>query len=123
MEQPVATSNQYALETEQVRDEIVQARELLPGVVLPDDVAALGLQLVGQLRIDSLRAEITMFEAARAYAAADGRSAVIPGDLLQVAPMALRLRRSEFIENYFVSRQPEEDEIAEVVATVLGKSV
>jgi hypothetical protein len=29
-------------------------------------------QLVQKLGIDSLRAEITMFEAARAYAAADG---------------------------------------------------
>ena len=61
--------------------------------------------------VDSLRAEITWFEAARAYAAADGRETVQASDLTTVAPMALRLRRSEFITEYFDRQKNEETEM------------
>jgi magnesium chelatase subunit I len=61
--------------------------------------------------IDSLRAEITWFEAARAYAAADGRPQVSSEDLQAVAPMALRLRRSQFMAEYFISQAGEEEEL------------
>ena len=61
--------------------------------------------------IDSLRAEITWFEAARAYAAADSRTEVNAEDLRAVAPMSLRLRRSVFINAYFEGQKGEEDEL------------
>ena len=54
-------------------EEIQSARSKLPGVILPDKVARPAIRLVHKLGIHSLRAEITWFEAARAYAAADGR--------------------------------------------------
>lgn len=94
---PRATVAQYALETELARDEIQAARELLPEVTIPQTVEAAGTQLVQHLGIDSLRAEITMFEAARAFAAADARREVLLDDLKVVAPMALRLRQSPFM--------------------------
>ncbi len=48
---------------------------------------------------------------ARAYAAADGRETVQASDLTTVAPMALRLRRSEFITEYFDRQKNEETEM------------
>jgi magnesium chelatase subunit I len=61
--------------------------------------------------VDSLRAEITWFEAARAYAAADGRDEVTADDLKAVAPMTLRLRRSSYMNEYFKGQQGEEKEL------------
>ena len=61
--------------------------------------------------IDSLRAEISWFEAARAYTAADSRDKVTPEDLQAVAPMTLRLRRSQFMAEFFSSQEGEEDEL------------
>jgi magnesium chelatase subunit I len=68
------------------------------------------------LGIDSLRAEITWFEAARACAAADNRSEVTQEDLQTVAPMALRLRRSIFIKEYFDNQAAEEEELMALAA-------
>ena len=108
---PRTTVTQYALETDQMAQEIQAARNLLPQVSLPDHIARLGLELIEQLKIDSLRAEITLFEAGRAHAAADGRDQVTGEDLHQVAPMALRLRRSEFMVEYLNQQNVEDEEI------------
>ena len=68
-----------------------------------------------QRGIDSLRAEITWFESARAYTAADGRDEVTNEDLKAVAPMALRLRRSHFMNEYFKGQVSEEKELASLL--------
>ena len=52
--------------------------------------------------------EISLFEAARAYAAADNRETVSMNDIRIVAPMALRLRSSKFITKYFDEHDKEE---------------
>ena len=36
-------------------------------------------------------------------------------DIIQIAPMTLRLRRSEFIKQYFVDQSSEEDEIRKAI--------
>ncbi len=105
----------YAEETMVARDEVQTARDLLYQVELPLDVAKIGLGLIEDFNITSLRAEITLFEAARALAAADNRNKVSVDDLRQVAPMALRLRRSKFIQEYFHDQTSEEDEIEEAL--------
>lgn len=107
--------NQYSLETSIAREEIQAAREQIPQVVLPNDVAQIGLNVVKKLGIDSLRAEISLFEAARAYAAADGRDQVNADDLREVAPMALRLRRSTYMQDFFTEREVEENEISHTI--------
>jgi magnesium chelatase subunit I len=84
-------------------------------VTIPDQVLNKGLELVHELRIDSLRAEITLFEAARAYAVLDGRYEVSVDDLCEVAPMALRIRRSTFMEKYLVEQLNEENEMKSVI--------
>ena len=116
---PRAFIAMYAEETMMAKQELQAARTLLPQVVLPDEVARQGLALIDGLKIDSLRAEITLFEAARAYAAADAREEVRPEDLRVVAPMALRLRRSEFMNAYFANQQGEEDEIRNLLTRFL----
>jgi len=73
------------------------------------------LELIERLNIDSLRAEITLFEAARAHAIADARLEVTPADLHVVAPLALRLRRSPFMENYFQQQDAEESELQKIL--------
>lgn len=109
---------QFSLETEQARQEIQEARQLLSQVELPEPVARQGLALVDRLKIDSLRAEITLFEAARAYAAADARKTVTPDDLRQVAAMALRLRRSDFMTQYVKQVANEDAEIESALQSV-----
>lgn len=106
------TVQQFAVETDIARDEIQSARDLLPRVVLPGLVAEKGLSIINDLGIDSLRAEITLFEAARAHAAADARDEVTITDLETVTLMALRLRRSRYIEEFFAERVSEDNEIS-----------
>jgi len=108
---PHGMASMYGSEMVAAAEEIQSARELLPKVNLPDRVARPAIKLVQKMGIDSLRAEITWFEAARAYAAADGRNKVSSEDLQAIAPMALRLRRSQFMTEYFSSQAGEEEEM------------
>jgi magnesium chelatase subunit I len=112
---PRRVVQEYAGETLWAQMEIQAARELLPQVILPDQVAQVGLAMVSSLKIDSLRAEIALFEGARAHAAADGRAEVSCDDLRVVAPMALRLRRSTFMSDFFAAQAAEENELQAIV--------
>lgn len=114
------TVAKFKPDTEIARIEIQEARSILDQVKLPDEVAHLGLLLINRLGIDSLRAEITLFEAARAYAVADGRLSVTPSDLQEVALMSLRLRRSSFITEYFQHQEAEDSEILHIQEEVLS---
>jgi magnesium chelatase subunit I len=89
---PRRMAAQFSDETELAQQEIQIARDVLPQVELPDDVAQLGLKLVERLKIDSLRAEIHA-----------------------VAPIALRLRRSEFMNEYFAEQASEEQQMFDLL--------
>jgi len=119
---PRRMAAQFAAETAQAQQEIQVARDLLSQVVLPEEVAKLGLKLVERLQIDSLRAEITLFEAARAHAIADGRLEVEPQDLYAVAPFTLRLRRSEFMVEYIATQASEEQQMLDLLNELLPDS-
>ena len=114
-------SNPYALaiawlaETRAAAQEIGTARARLPKVVLPLKVERLGLRWIRELKIDSHRTEMALFEAARAYAAADSRASVTEKDLRAVAPLALRHRQSDFMHGYFVQHDAEERRIRRVM--------
>ncbi|MBA3871716.1 MAG: hypothetical protein H0X30_21415 [Anaerolineae bacterium] len=110
-ETPSQFIRQWEPATAATRDEIILARELLKETTIADDAIALGLALVQRLDIDSHRAEYTMFEAARAHAAADGRDLANIQDIRAVAPMALRQRRSQFMVSFFNSQREEDDQI------------
>ncbi len=119
---PRMTAAEFADATDLVRLEIQEARDRLDEVRIDDTVAGLGLRLIERLDIDSLRAEITLFEAARAYAASDSRSEVAPEDLWAVSAMSLRLRRSRFMTEYFKDRQGEEGEIRDEIVRLASGS-
>ncbi|MCC6805148.1 MAG: ATP-binding protein [Anaerolineae bacterium] len=117
---PNAFVRQWELMTAETREEVMLARELLKETALSDEAVELGLTLVHGLDIDSHRAEYTMFEAARAYAAADGRDSATIADIRAVAPMALRQRRSEFMVNFFESQQAEDEQIRTRIDEIVG---
>lgn len=98
-------------ETHLAREDVIAARELLSQVELAPEARTVGLQLVQELGIDSHRAEFAMFEATRAYAAADGRALATVDDLRAVAPMALRQRRSQFMDEFFEAQSVEDGQI------------
>ena len=108
---PRQMAGQFSAEMEVAAAEIQAARERVKKVVLADQIARPAIELVQKMGIDSLRAEITWFEAGRAYAAADGREEVSLEDLKAVAPMALRLRRSQFMSEYFAGQSDEESQL------------
>jgi magnesium chelatase subunit I len=110
---------EYRNETNTAQIEVQIARDILPEVKIPEAVSKQGLDLIHSLKIDSLRAEITLFEASRAFAALDNRKVVESEDLQIIAPMALRMRRSAFIEKYFTDQIVEEKEIKNAVNDTL----
>jgi magnesium chelatase subunit I len=105
---PERLASLYADGTLALATEIEQAQKRLPTVTVGDAARDLGLQLIKQLQIDSNRAEITLFEAARAHAAADEREQVTPADIQAVALLALRQRQSPGLTKFF-QEQAEED--------------
>jgi magnesium chelatase subunit I len=119
---PHKVITEYAYETSLARKEIETARELINEVELPIEVATVGIALIQHLQIDSLRAEITLFEASRAYAAAEGRKVVNLKDIRTIAPLALRLRKSEFMTEYFKNRSKEDDELDSVLKIYIPES-
>lgn len=116
---PRSAIDAYYDETYEALNEITRARKLLAEVSLPDEIAHYGISLIQKLGIDSLRAEITLFEAARAYAAADNRLAVTAEDIRTVAPMSLRMRGSEFMRKYFLDQQQEDQAILKILDQVI----
>jgi magnesium chelatase subunit I len=106
--------------TAAAREEIILARELLKETTLASESLELGLTLVQDLDIDSHRAEFTMFEAARAYAASDGRDVANLADIRAVAPMALRQRRSPFMVSFFENQVEEDEQIRKRIDELIG---
>lgn len=108
---PTQFIRQWERATAEAREEIMLARELLKRTTLADQALDIGLKLVNHLEIDSHRAEYTMFEAARAHAASDGRDVADLRDIRAVAPMALRQRQSEYMVNFFKTQREEDQTI------------
>jgi magnesium chelatase subunit I len=119
---PRQMTGQFSAEMEAAASEIRSARELVQKVVLSDKIANPAIEMVQRMGIDSLRAEITWFESARAYAAADGRNEVTTDDLQMVAPMALRLRRSQFMNEYLKGQLSEEKELTSLLNSIGRKN-
>lgn len=114
--------NQHIASSAQVRQELQNARSRIYEADLPDEVERFGQNLIKELGIHSLRAEITLFEAARAHTVADGRDKVVIHDIEKTARMALRLRRSPFIDQYLSQQVDEDEEIEKLVSKFNKKS-
>jgi magnesium chelatase subunit I len=107
----------YQEENDLARQEIEKARKFVWKVKIDPEIAKLGIELIKDLHIHSLRAELTLFEAAKALAASDNRDQITIEDIRTVAPMALRLRNSEYISKFIENNEVENQEID----TSLGK--
>ncbi len=118
---PRAFIAEWAEATAAAREEIMLARQLLKEVELTPEAQRVGLELIQKLQLDSHRAEYTMFEAARAHAAADGRAQADVGDIRAVASMALRQRQSQFMIDFFEHQVEEDAAIEDHIATIIGK--
>lgn len=118
---PSVFVRQWERVTADTREEILFARDILSRTTIADDAIGLGLRLVRDLDIDSHRAEYTLFEAARAYAAIDGRETTVPADVRAVAHMALRQRRSEFMVNFAESQREEDEHIRNHIDHILAQ--
>ena len=105
----------WAAETNAAAIEIVEARKRLSSVTFGKDVQAQALQWIEALNIDSHRAEMTLFEAGRAFTAADSRLEVTLEDLQAVAPLALRQRQTDFDMEYFTVQQEENAKIEQII--------
>lgn len=110
-EHPHRLAASLAEDTIAFGEEIAIARSLLSKVELSTEAEQVALDMIKALEISSLRAEIVTLEAARAYAAADGRRVVTAGDVSVVAPMSLRQRRSPFMADYLQAAQAENEKI------------
>ena len=108
---PTQFIKQWELATSNTLEDIIIARDLLRTTTVDEQALSTGIELVKKLHIDSHRAEHTLFEAARAYAAADGRNLATIDDIKVIAPMALRQRRSEFMDNFFDNQEQEDASI------------
>ncbi len=120
---PRAFVAEWAAATAEVREEVMLARELLKEVKLSAEAQTVGLELVEKLQLDSHRAEYTMFEAARAHAAADGRDLADVRDVRAVAPMALRQRQSQFMRDFFRHQDEEDVSIRTHLDELSGKKI
>lgn len=118
---PAQFCKQWELATSDMLEDVIIARELLKETTVSDEALDIGLQLVQKLEIDSHRAEYSLFEAARAHAAADGRKQATVDDVRIVAPLALRQRQSEFMTHYFETQQVEDAHILESLAQLVSE--
>src|SRR6185436_500588 len=103
-ENPEAFRARYDDEMARLKQEVAAAREILPHVTIAPEAEEFALGCIQALNIPSHRAEITLLEAARARVAADYRTEVRVEDVQKVAPLALRLRRSSWIDAYKIGR-------------------
>ncbi len=112
---PYKFVSDWVAETDAAMMEVSDARKRLPKVSLSDELEREGLRWIQELKIDSHRAEMTLFEAGRAMAAIDGRLEVTLDDLQTVAPMALRQRQTEIAAEFFEKQQAEDEKIKAIV--------
>ena len=107
--------SEWLADTQATALEVTEARQRLPKVSFAAGVQAEGLRWIEALKIDSHRAEMALFEASRAFAAADNRYEVTLEDLRAVAPLALRQRQTGFATKYFAGQAEEDAQIGKVI--------
>ena len=106
----------YAESEHDLRERLLQARQLLPSIIPTDDVLLKIASISIGVGVDGHRPDITMMHTARAHAAFSSRSHIVDDDLKMAARLALkhRVRRLPFEE-----QGHDEDRIDAVVTAVL----
>jgi len=82
----------YDSDNQELRAQIVAAQNRLKAVKMPPDLKTKISKVCSELNVDGLRGDIVTNRAARAYAAFDGRDAVVEEDVQKVITLCLRHR-------------------------------
>ncbi len=118
---PVVFQQQYKEETEFAKKELEEARREITKVILPIEIAKIGIKIIQELKIESLRTEIALFEAAKAHAAANKNNTVTLNDLITVAPLALRLRSSKADSGFFDLQENSDKIINDLITRTISE--
>lgn len=121
--QPERLAAAFAEETLLLAVEVERARNRLPEIAIGSEAKDLGLNLIQKLGIASSRAEITLFEAARAHAAADERPEVLKVDIEAVTLISLRMRQSTGLPDFMRQQQSEDDMLKALIADDISDQV
>jgi magnesium chelatase subunit I len=89
---PKAFRVNYDVTQKELRDQIDNARAILPNVKVPHDLRVKISQVCSELDVDGLRGDIVSNRAAKALVAFRGRAEVTPEDVGTVMPNCLRHR-------------------------------
>jgi magnesium chelatase subunit D len=93
---PVSFIQDWELNQAELRQRLLKAKQLLPGLQLHDDLLTLISEITTEMAVKSLRADIVMYKTAITLAALDQRTEVTAEDVREAAELALahRSRRS-----------------------------
>nr|YP_636541.1 magnesium chelatase subunit of protochlorophyllide reductase [Zygnema circumcarinatum]AAX45804.1 magnesium chelatase subunit of protochlorophyllide reductase [Zygnema circumcarinatum] len=89
---PKSFRDAYNLAQDNLRQQIMQARERLPNVKIDYELRVNISKICAELNVDGLRGDIVTNRAAKALAALGNRDNVIPKDILTIIPLCLRHR-------------------------------
>jgi magnesium chelatase subunit D len=87
-----AFCTRWSMQEAALHSQIEAARRLLSQVVVSENIFGLIAYICAEVDVEGLRADLTIYKAATALAALEGRSQVIEQDVQRVAPMALAHR-------------------------------
>lgn len=99
----------YAEETDQLKDQIVRAREVLPEVEISDAIMELAVQYCTQAFCAGHRADLYLLETAKAIAALAGRTYILPKDMEEAARYVLPHRMRKPPEPQPEEQPPQEE--------------
>ena len=102
----------WSAEEEGLRERIVRAQELLPGVRASEDILCMIAQICIDMAVDGHRADIVMLKTAVTIAAFKGNADVTEEDVREAAELVLphRMRRQPFSE-----QQMDEDKVEQSI--------
>ena len=95
---PAKFCSDWEPEQEKLRQRIIAAKKMLPGVQVPDKMLYLIAEIAIEMGVDGHRADLIMMKAAKTMAALQGREEVGEEDIRTTADLALvhRMRRKPF---------------------------
>ncbi len=117
---PLDFRDQYSTQQQVIRERVHAARELLPRVQAPSPLIESVAKICSQLQVDGYRPDIVLLKSARALAAYQSRTQVLPEDIVQVSDYVLSHRTRESGKR----PPPSHQEIQQVLKkTPIGKEI
>ena len=97
---PEGFVRKYDSSQEQLRQKIDQARKTLADIKISDKLVKIICELCLELKVDGMRPDIVIAKTAKTLAAFEGRTDVVPDDVLKAAELTLnhRTREGGFLE-------------------------